>query len=164
MLLDSLFGNKNNNNMTYAKMVDGSYPIFSQFGNNIYASDVVQMAIDCIATEISKLQPRHIRTNSKGIQTVPNSSLNRLFKFSPNPMMTTRDFLEKIIWQLYMNYNAFIYPTFDLVTDTQGNTTRDYTGFYPLNPTTVTFLQDETGKMFVKMDFLGGNNLSLIHI
>ena len=76
-------------------MLDGLIPVFSQFGHDIYASDVVQMAIDCIATEISKLQPRHIRTDANGMQTVPKSSINRLFKFAPNPLMTTRDFLEK---------------------------------------------------------------------
>lgn len=144
-------------------MLDGGYPVFSQFGNNIYSSDIVQIAIDCIATEISKLQPRHIRTDKNGIQTVPIDSLNRLFKFSPNPIMTTRDFLEKIIWQLYMNYNAFIYPTFNMVTDARGNSSRDYTAFYPLNPTTVTYLQDGTGKMFVKMDFRGGNSFTLAY-
>jgi len=62
-----------------------------------------------------------------------------------------------------MNYNCFIYPTFDLVTDARGNVTRDYTAFYPLNPTTVTFLQDSTGKMFVKMDFAAGNNFTLAY-
>ena len=37
MLLDSLFkNNKSNKNLQYAKMLDGSYPAFSQFGKNIY--------------------------------------------------------------------------------------------------------------------------------
>jgi hypothetical protein len=62
-----------------------------------------------------------------------------------------------------MNYNAFVYPTYDLVTDSRGNVTRDYTAFYPLNPTSVTFLQDETGKLFIKMDFSGGNNFTLAY-
>jgi hypothetical protein len=74
--------------LAYAKMLDGSCPVFTQFGNDIYASDIVQMAVDCIATEISKLQPRHIRTDANGIQTIPNSDINRLFKFAPNPLMT----------------------------------------------------------------------------
>jgi HK97 family phage portal protein len=151
----------NNQQMTYAKMLDGYSPIFSQFGRDIYASDVVQMAVDCIASEISKLQPRHIRTDSNGMQTTPKSSLNRLFKFAPNPMMTTHDFLEKIIWLLYKNYNAFIYPMHDLITDGRGNVTRDYIAFYPLNPTTVTFLQDAANQMFVKMDFASGASFTL---
>jgi phage portal protein BeeE len=89
-----------------------SSPSFSQFGSDIYASDVVQNCIDVIATEISKMAPQHIRVNSKGEQSIPASSLNRLFKFSPNGLMTTRDFLEKIIWLLFLNYNAFIYPIY----------------------------------------------------
>jgi len=161
MLLSSFINKGDNRRLTYAKMLDGSFPVFSQFGNNIYTSDIVQTCIDCIATEISKLQPRHIRTNDKGIQVIPKGSLNRLFRFSPNPIMTIRDFLEKVIWQLYMNYNAFIYPTYDLVTDARGNTTRDYTAFYPLNPTEVDFLQDEAGTLFVKMHFAGGDNFTL---
>ena len=32
----------------YAKFLNGHTPIFSQFGQDIYASDVVQQAISCI--------------------------------------------------------------------------------------------------------------------
>jgi HK97 family phage portal protein len=152
---------KSDERMVYAKLIDGTLPLFSQFGRDVYASDVVQMAVDCIATEISKLQPRHIRTDPKGIQTIPQGDLNRLFRVAPNPMMTTRDFLEKIIWQLYMNYNCFIYPAFDVVTDARGNQTRKYTALFPLNPTMVTFLQDASGRLFVKMDFAGAESFTL---
>ena len=46
---------KNKDNKIYAEMLNGNTPIFSQFGTNIYASDVVQQAINCIVTEIKKL-------------------------------------------------------------------------------------------------------------
>ena len=39
---------KEKENKTYAKMLNGFTPIFSQFGKDIYASDVVQQAISCI--------------------------------------------------------------------------------------------------------------------
>ncbi|WP_199615535.1 phage portal protein [Paenibacillus alkalitolerans] len=142
---------------TYAQMMNGQIPVFQQFGENIYASDLVQMAIDCIATEISKLQPKHIRT-AYGMQSTPASELNRLFKFAPNPIMTTRDFLEKITWLLFLNYNAFIYPTFDLTTDGNGNSRRIYTGLYPLQPTRVEFLEDAAGKLFAQFWFRSGDN------
>ncbi|NTZ20926.1 phage portal protein [Paenibacillus sp. JMULE4] len=145
----------------YAKLMSGFAPSFSQFGDNIYASDVVQNCIDVIATEISKLQPKHIRTDANGIQTVPRSNLNRLFKFAPNELMTTRDFLEKIIWLLYLNYNAFIYPTYTLTRDARGNEIRNYTGLYPLNPTQVEFLQDETETLFVRFYFSSGDSFTL---
>jgi HK97 family phage portal protein len=114
------------------------------------------MCIDIIATEISKLQPRHIRTDGSGMQTTPKSSLNRLFKFAPNPLMTTRDFLEKIVWLLFLNYNCFVYPTTATV-----NGVTDYAGFYPLNPTRVEFLQDLSGRLFIKFYFANGNNYTL---
>jgi len=121
------------------------------------------MAIDCIATEISKLQPRHIRIDNEGGQTTPKSDINRLFNFAPNPLMTTRDFLEKIIWLLYMNYNCFIYPAYEVVRDSRGQVHREYTALYPLNPTMVTFLQDAQNKIFVKMDFSGGASFTLAY-
>lgn len=140
--------------------MNGNVPIFSQFGENIYASDIVQDCINCIATECSKLMPKHIRNDPNGMQVRVNSELNRLFKFSPNELMTTKDFLEKIVWQLYLNYNVFIYPTYK-----DGK----YTGFYPLDPKVVTFKQDERNRMFIEMRFANGENYtlpyeSLIHL
>ena len=39
------FKKPKNDNMKYAEMLNGYIPIFSQFGQDIYASDVVQQAI-----------------------------------------------------------------------------------------------------------------------
>lgn len=147
-------------NMHHAKLLNGYVPIFSQFGNDVYASDVVESCVDCIATELSKLQPKHIRTDNNGMQLNVKSSLNRLFKFAPNELMTTRDFLEKIIWLLYRNLNVFIYPTYDLIT-INGIARKEYTGFYPINPSQVTFLQDEAGMLHVKFQFSGGYDYTM---
>ena len=153
-LKDILTGFKNKNKYTqYARFLEGYTPIFSQFGQSVYASDVVQSCIDVIATECSKLKPRHIRTNNDGLVVDVNDSINRLLKISPNPMMTTRDFLEKIIWQLYLNYNAFIYPAFEISPEGK----RDYKAFFPLAPTMVEFIQDESGQLFTKMTFGNGD-------
>ncbi|MEZ7173593.1 phage portal protein [Sporosarcina sp. OR05] len=145
----------------YARFLDGNSPVFTQFGQNVYASDVVQMCIDVIATECSKLQPKHIRVDSDGMQRNVKSSFNRLFKFAPNELMTTRDFIEKVIWLLFMNYNAFIYPTYEMRDDGRGNLTKNYTGFYPLNPTDVVFLQDSIGRLFVELHFANGDKFTL---
>jgi HK97 family phage portal protein len=151
---------KDNRQMGYAKLLDGFAPIFSQFGRDIYASDIVQTCIDAIASECSKLQPKHIRTDANGMMQNVNSSTNRLFKFAPNELMTTRDFIEKIVWLLFMNCNAFIYPTYDVVT-TNGTISRAYTGFYPINPTQVDFLQDESGTLFTRFLFSNGQDYTL---
>jgi len=140
-----------------ALMLSGYTPIFSSYGDNIYASDVVQSCIRCKAAEISKLTPKHIRVDSEtGMQTGVNGSINRLLKFAPNPLMTTKDYLEKIIWLLELTNNAFIYPTYINAGDT-----RTYTGLYPLNPRVVEFMQDESEALFIKMTFGNGQNYTL---
>lgn len=161
-LIDSFKGLMNKTKeFVRAKMLGGYAPVFSSFGNNIYASDVVQNCIDIIATEISKLQPRHIRTNSTGIQTTPRGNLNRLFKFGPNELMTTKDFLEKVVWLLYLNFNVFIYPMYSVGQGEGGVESRVYSGLYPLNPYQVDFLQDPTGTLYVKMFFASGESFTL---
>jgi len=162
MLLDSLFGKSAGKDLSYALLPDSIQPIFSQYGRNIYASDIVQNCIDCIATECSKLQPRHIRRDNTGrLIPLQGDSINRLFRFAPNPIMNTREFIEKVIWNYELNYNAFIYPMYDVSFDSRGFASRNYTAIYPLNPSQVDFLQDPSGTVFVKMYFIGGKNFTL---
>jgi HK97 family phage portal protein len=136
----------------YADMLNGFTPIFSQFGNDIYASDVVQQAISCIVSEMKKLNPQHVRSN--GTDVVPmNSSIQAVLK-RPNEIMTTSEFIEKIVWQLFLNYNAFILPTYYVWTDEKTNTERRvYTGLYPIAPTQVDFIQDASDTLYVKLRF-----------
>jgi len=145
---------------TPAQFVNG-YPVFSQFGEDVYASDIVQNCVDIIATECSKMMPRHIRTTPEGIQTTPASSINRLFKVRPNPLMTTRDFIEKTIWQLYSNFNAFIYPMYEIYDDGTGVKRKRFTGLFPLNPNRVDFEQDSKGELYVHFYFTLGGDFTL---
>lgn len=121
-------------------------PVYSQFGSDIYASDVVQQAINCIVREMKKLSPQHVikkgENGTVGVDDEIQSVLN-----NPNSLMTTSDFIEKIVWQLYFNYNSFILPTWE------GN---KLTGLYPLQPTQVDFLQDAKNDYFVKFKFANG--------
>jgi HK97 family phage portal protein len=161
--IKSIVTSKPKGAMPYANTLNAQVPIFRMFGRDIYHSDLVQMCIDRIATEISKLQPKHIRAVN-GKEDVVNSQLNMLLEYGPNEIMDTGSFLEKITWLLILNYNAFIYPTWD-------NSTPNpiCTGLYPLNPTMVEFLQDETNTMFVRFTFRNGQNYvvaydSVIHL
>lgn len=152
-----------NKEATYAKMLNGYIPVFSQFGQDIFASDVVQNCISVIASECSKLQLQHIRTDNNGLVSNPRGPLNRLLKFAPNELMTTRDFIEKIIWLLYLNDNAFILPAYDVTRDQTGVETRTFKAFYPLNPTMVEFLQDIAGTMLIKLYFSSGTNFTILY-
>lgn len=140
----------------YAKILSGLSPIFSQFGQDIYASDVVQQAISCIVTELTKVNPFHIKKSGGDSVPVENSTIQRLLD-QPNERMTQSDFLEKVYWQLFLNYNAFIIPTY--TRDAKGN--KQYTGLYPIQPTNVTFLQDPTGNLFIKFNFMNGYETTL---
>ena len=135
----------------WAQMLNGYTPIFSQFGTTIYASDVVQQAVKCIVDEMKKLNPTHIRYNRN--DPVPVSGTIQTLLNDPNPVMTTSEFLEKITWLLLLNYNAFILPTYYIYTNKDGTQVRAYDGLYPLKPTFVEFIEDESNRLYVKMRF-----------
>lgn len=135
--------------------MDGWTPIYSQFGNNIYASDVVQQAIKCIVDEMKKLNPTHVRY--KGNDPTPVKGNVQDILDNPNELMTTSEFIEKIVWLLMMNYNAFIIPTYyTWVDDKTGAERRYYESLYPINPTQVDFIEDASGRLFVKFWFWNG--------
>lgn len=145
-------------NMRYAKMLNGTFPVFSQFGNDIYASDVVEQAVYTIVTEMKKLKPRHIRR--EGFDLAPVYDNVQRVLDDPNYLMSRSDFLEKITWQVMLNYNAFIY----IERDTNNN----ITGLYPLSPVQVDFLESG-GRLYVNMYFNGGDDFilpydSFIHV
>lgn len=143
-------------NTKYADILNGYTPIFSQFGQDIYASDVVQQAISCIVTELTKVNPFHIRKSGGDFVPVEESTIQTLLD-QPNERMTQSDFFEKVFWQLFLNYNAFIIPTY--TRDANGN--KKYTGFYPIQPTTVTLLQDPAKNMFIRFKFINGYETTL---
>lgn len=112
-------------------ILSGITPIYSNgFGDNIYASDVVQQAIYSIVSELKKLDPVHIRKVAGANDFVSVSGDIQRVLDNPNPLMTTSDFIEKIAWTLLLNYNAFIYPLWE------GDKLK---GLYPLQPSLVEF-------------------------
>jgi len=147
-------------NTKFAPTFDGFTPIFSQFGTDIYASDVVQQAIKCIVDEMKKLNPTHIRY--KGNDPTPIKGNVQDVLDNPNELMTTSEFLEKTIWLLMMNYNVFIIPTYyTWIDDKTGAERRYYESLYPLNPTQVDFIEDAGGRLFVKFWFWNGETTTI---
>lgn len=136
---------------TYAQMLNGYTPIFSQFGSNIYASDVVQQAISCIVTEMKKLNPQHIVENDS--DSTPNNSDLQKVLMNPNPLMTKSDFLEKVTWLLMLHYNVFIIPVYDPWKDKKGNIHKKYRALYPVQPTFVEFVEDGSGQIYIHLKF-----------
>lgn len=143
----------------YAEVMNGYAPIFSQFGTNIYASDVVQQAINCIVQEVKKLKPQHIREN--GMDVIPVNGDIQAVLNNPNPLMTTSDFLEKITWLLFLNYNVFIVPIYKEWTDNKGVKQRKYEALYPITPSEVYFIEDASNRIYVEFRFANGHSYTL---
>lgn len=158
-LFDKLF-HKQPKQINFAPTLNGFLPIFTQFGTNIYASDVVQQALKCIVDEMKKLNPTHVRY--KGSDPVPVKSTLQDVLDNPNPLMTTSEFLEKITWLLMMNYNAFVIPTFYTWTDEKtGEERRYYESLWPIKPTQVDFIEDAGGRLYVKFWFWNGDTTTV---
>lgn len=144
----------------YAQMLNGTAPIFSQFGEDIFMSDVVQQCAYCIVTEMKKLNPRHVRRYGFDVAPVQDSGVQKVLE-NPNPLMTKSDMLEKITYSVLANYNAFVY----MERDSSGR----LLNLWPLSPAQVTFLEDARERLFVDMLFKNGSGYilpyeSLIHI
>ena len=157
-------------NVRYAPTLDGFSPLFTQFGSSIYASDVVQQALKCIVDECKKLNPTHVRYKDSDPAPVRSSSIQDVLN-TPNDLMTTSEFLEKIVWMLMMNYNAFVIPVYrtwneDRI-DAAGNKIsverRYYEALYPINPTEVDFIEDASGRLYVKFTFWNGYNTTIAY-
>lgn len=157
--LDKFF-RKQPKNTKYAPTFDGWMPIYSQFGTDIYASDVVQQALKCIVDEMKKLKPTHIRYN--GNDPIPVQGNVQDILNNPNQLMTSSEFIEKIVWLLLMNYNAFIIPTYYTWVDQKtGAERRYYDSLFPINPTQVDFIEDASGRLFVKFWFWNGETTTI---
>lgn len=146
-------------NWRYAPTLSGWAPVYSQYGTNIYSSDVVQQALKCIVDEMKKLNPTHIRMN--GNDPVPVKGDMQDILENPNPLMTTSEFLEKTIWLLLLNYNAFIIPTFYRWRDKNGVEHRKYEALYPIKPVQVDFIQDASGTLYCRFIFGNGEESTI---
>lgn len=142
-------------NQKLAPTMNGFAPIYTQYGTSIYASDVVVQALKCIVDEMKKLNPTHVRYI--GSDPTPVRSTVQDVLDNPNPLMTTSEFIEKLCWLLLMNYNAFVIPIYRTWIDEKtGQERRYYDALYPINPTQVDFIVDESERLFVKFWFWNG--------
>ena len=117
----------------YGAWLTNSQPIFTSFGKDIYLSDFVNNAIDRVASEIGKIEIKSIISTEESIR-VQNDDITRLFRFKPNPLQTTSDFLSNVEWLRRKHRNAFIYPQYEIITTPNGRQFKRYLAFYPLSP------------------------------
>ena len=132
---------------TLVSLLNDSQAMFSYGGQNIYLSDHVNNCIDRIAIEVSKMSVLSVVTGMNTVK-VQNDEISRLFRFKPNPLQTTKDFLACCEWLRRKDCNCFIYPQYEIIKDKMGNEYKYYTAFWPLNPTSIEIGVDDTGKVW----------------
>ena len=135
--------------MAYADVMSGRVPIYSSFGRDIYASDVVVQALACIIDEIRKLAPAHVIQQGMDIVPVGAGDDRQRVLNNPNHYMNTSDFLARLMYLRFSKYNAWVVPTYRK--DKYGR--RIYTGLYPVDPQRVEFIEDDAGRLFVALYF-----------
>lgn len=154
-IFDKLF-HKAPKDRKFAQTLNGLAPVYTSFGSDIYASDVVQQALKCIVDEMKKLNPTHVRYTGGDSIPVKGSSVQDVLN-EPNNIMTTSEFLEKCTWLLLMNYNVFIIPVYDTwIDENTGAEKRYYKALYPIQPTNINFIEDASGRLFVQFMFANG--------
>jgi HK97 family phage portal protein len=126
---------------------------FSTSSNtNIEDSDVVRICIDRIASHVSKLKPRHIKNTIDSEIINQTSDISKLLLNSPNPYMTTSEFLYKITSLLFLNNNSFIYPQYK---------NSVLVGLYPIKPQSITIKEDLSTELFLEIIMDDGKTFTL---
>ena len=140
-------------------LMDGT-PMFTSFGNDIYLSDFVNNAIDRIASEVSKIEIKSIVKNGDFVN-VMNDDITRLFRFKPNPLQTTSDFLANVEWIRRKYNNVFIYPQYEIIKLPNGREFKKYTALYPLKPLSIAIGEDNGKVWEIKLNFEDGSSFTL---
>ncbi|MFY9378916.1 MAG: phage portal protein, partial [Acutalibacteraceae bacterium] len=144
----------------YNSWISDNNAIFSSFGNDIYMSDFVNNAIDRIASEISKIDIKSVVEKDDTIK-IQNDDITRLFKYKPNPLQTTSDFLSCVEWLRRKNRNVFIYPQYEIIKIKDGREFKRYTAFYPINPSDIEIGINNGDAWEIKFNFEDGTSYVL---
>jgi len=132
-------------------MLSGHSPVFIPWHGKPYEADVVRSAVDAIARNTAKLKPKHIRRVGKEIIPI-GGQVERLLQVRPNPHMNAYDFLYKVITNLMLDNNVFIYPVW------QNGT---LTALWPVNCGQAEFLEDNNKTIFLRFYFNMGEQAVL---
>lgn len=112
------------------KLLNGYNATFTTFAGGIYEMDLIRASIESIATQCSKLNP--IISGCKKFQ-----ELEKMLQFNPNYLMTTQQFLARLVTILKCENNAFIIPIYSDMTATK------IVGLYPVMASKTQIINDE---------------------
>lgn len=133
---------KRKSEYTRIRELGGYNAIFSSFGADIYANELIRACIRTLASYTSKATPKVLRDGK-----IVDKRLQRLLEYRPNIYMNGKDFLYKIRTQLEIYNTVFIY----IQRDDKGNCQ----GLYPL-PNATYEAVTHGDEIFIKFQFAGG--------
>lgn len=153
--LDRIFNRDNPTNNTVTKttyqVFNGYNAVYTAFGDRLYDNDVVRACIDTIARHCAKYEPKHIIT-ADGMRQNVRGDINYLLNTKPNEIMTTYDFIYKIVSLLYVQNNTFIF------TDIERGMIQ---GFYPISYTSCEFVRDDDNHLYIEFWLYNGKKYTL---
>ena len=116
-------------------------------GGFIQDNLLVKSCIDAIAQEMKKLKPRHVRVNKNEEVTPVFDSINNVM-LRPNPWMTMPDLIERLVWTLELNFNAYVYPVY--------SDSGELLALWQINGSSYELVVDASNETFLKVTFNDG--------
>lgn len=101
------------------KMINGYSPIFTSYNGGLYEMGLTRTCIDKIANQCSKLHP--VINGNKNYNRI-----NAILQNKPNRLMTTQQFIYRLVTILTVENNAYIVPIYD------NDLNMNVVGFYPV--------------------------------
>lgn len=143
-LFSMLFGAKEQKVFgTDLELMNGYRAVFTSYDKHLYYSSQIRVCIDAIARNGAKLNPKHIRSSTRQYRQL-NNNISRLLSEQPNEIDNAYSFYYKIISQLYLVNNAFVY----IARDVDGVPV----GLYPLTPKKYKLLE-YNGDIYIEFYF-----------
>lgn len=161
-MISNIFGKSpNKEELTRAKLLNGYSNDFVQWDGDAYDNATGRNCIDTIARHAGKLHPKHIIRKNGVIVKNADSKLQYILSVRPNWLMTSSEFIEKIVAQYYCYNNLFVY----IQRDMNGN----IIALWPLNFNNLELYEDKDGNLYGRFTFGTGEQATvpydeMIHI
>ena len=143
-LFSMLFGAKEQKTFgTELELMHGYRAVFTNYDKKLYHTSQIRVCIDAIARNGAKLNPKHIRSTTREYKQL-NNNIARLLSEQPNEIDNAYSFYYKVISQLYLVNNAFVY----IARDVDGTPV----GLYPITPNHYKLLEYK-GNIYIEFFF-----------
>lgn len=132
--------------LTNLKGINQPDTTFVDWNGGIYDSDIAKSAIHTNASNIAKLNPKHIRRTGDTVIHSPDRRIEKMLMY-PNPYMNIYDFLYKVGTHREEKDNAFIYFH------------KENYELYPISASKLELLESKNGNLFVRFHFKMGKQV-----